>query len=471
MLGEPAGEGATCTVSRAYDRVLRRTVAVKVLKPAYALDPAFLARFYAEARAAATVAHPNVVAIHDILSDGDSHAIVMEYVDGPSLAAVLSRDGPLPEADVVAFARQIAQALAVANERGVLHRDIKPGNVLVAADGVVKVVDFGLAKTAGPGDFTITRPGHMVGSAHYCSPEQAQGRPVTAASDLYSLGILIYQLRSGAVPFAGESELAVALAHVQAPVPAVAALQAFMSPGLATIVHRLLQKDPAARYASASDLDADLAALEHARTPAFGPEAATIVQARPVPVARTRQADRLTEALAWMRRQSRAYVVPAWAPIALAAALVVVLIVGVAIALRPKADVRVPDLRGRTEASALKAVEVAGLVSAVSHRADERLRSGVVVAQTPASGAMLRKGESVSVVVSSGLPPVAVPGVVGRSLADAARVLAAAKLGIRVAARRSPARLGTVLAQRPAPGTPVQRRTVTLVTISAGPIP
>jgi serine/threonine-protein kinase len=457
LLGEPVGEGATCTVSRAYDRVLRRTVAVKVLKPAYALDREFLARFYAEARAAATVAHPNVAAIHDILSDGDSHAIVMEYVDGPSLGTVLARDGPLPEADVVAFARQIAQALAVANERGVLHRDIKPGNVLLAADGVVKVVDFGLAKTAAPGDFTITRPGHMVGSAHYCSPEQAQGRPVTAASDLYSLGIVIYQLRSGEVPFAGESELAVALAQVQAPVPAAADLQAFMSPGLAAIVHRLLQKDPASRYASANELDADLAALERARTPAFGPEAPTIVQARPVPVMRA--------------RQSHAYVVPAWAPIALAATVAVLLIVVAAFALRPKADVRVPDLRGRTETSALKAVEVAGLVSAVSHRADERLRSGMVVAQAPAPGAMLRKGESVSVVVSSGLPPVAVPGVVGRSLAEAARTLAAAKLGIRVAARRSPARLGTVLAQRPAPGTPVQRRTVTLVTISAGPVP
>jgi len=426
-----------------------------VLKPAYALDPEFLARFYAEARAAATVAHPNVVAIHDILSDGDSHAIVMEYVDGPSLGAVLARDGPLPESEVVAFARQIAQALAVANERGVLHRDIKPGNVLLAADGVVKVVDFGLAKTAVPGDFTITRPGHMVGSAHYCSPEQAQGRPVTAASDLYSLGVLIYQLRSGAVPFAGESELAVALAHVQSPVPAVADLQAFMSPGLASIVHRLLQKNPASRYASANGLDADLAALEHARTPAFGPEAATIVQARPVPVPPA--------------RQSRAHVVPAWAPIALAATLAVLVIVIGAVALRPKADVRVPDLRGRTEASALKAVEVVGLVSAVLHRADERLRSGVVVAQSPGSGAMLRKGESVNVIVSTGLPPVAVPDVTGRSLAEAARVLAAAKLGIRVEARRSPARLGTVLSQRPAPGTQVRRRTVTLVTISAAP--
>jgi len=182
-LAEQLGEGATCTVSRAEDEVLQRTVAVKVLKPVYALDGAFLARFYAEARAAANVVHPNVVGIHDVLSDGDSHAIVMEYVDGPSLDFLLARDGPLPEPAVVEYARQVAQALAVAHERGVLHRDIKASNVLVASGGVLKVVDFGLAKTTGPSDFTITRPGHMVGSAHYCSPEQAQGEPATAASD------------------------------------------------------------------------------------------------------------------------------------------------------------------------------------------------------------------------------------------------------------------------------------------------
>ena len=260
-IGSLLGEGAVGIVSRARDEVLQRDVAVKMLKPAYATDARTVERFYAEARAAARLAHPHAVLVHDIVADRAWHAIVMEYVAGISLERMLAAEGRVGEARAVRYAREIAQALAAAHAGGLLHRDVKPSNILITQDDSVKVADFGLAKAIVDVG-TSTEAGRLIGSASYVSPEQAQGFALTPASDLYSLGVVLHRLVTGRLPFEGASPIAVAVAHVTAPAPREDQLAREMSPALATIVARLLRKDPAERYASATDLAAALAAIE-----------------------------------------------------------------------------------------------------------------------------------------------------------------------------------------------------------------
>ena len=261
-IGPLVGEGALGTVSRGWDSVLERDVAIKLLKPAYASDARTVARFYAEARAAARLVHPHAVLVHDVVADGPRHAIVMEYVAGVTLERVLATEGRIPEARAVAYGRQIAQALAAAHASGLLHRDVKPANVLITPEDSVKVADFGLAKAVAAGEPSPSEVGLLIGSASYVSPEQAQGFALTPASDLYSLGVVLYRLVAGRLPFEGESPIAVAVAHVTAPAPSEAELAREMSPALATIVARLLRKQPAQRYASAAEVVEALAAID-----------------------------------------------------------------------------------------------------------------------------------------------------------------------------------------------------------------
>ncbi|HEV2261621.1 MAG TPA: serine/threonine-protein kinase, partial [Candidatus Rubrimentiphilum sp.] len=282
------GEGALSIVYQAHDTVLERDVALKVLKTGPGIDAHAVERFDSEARSAARITDPHVAAIYDVIGSELGSAIVMEFVDGPSLAQRLKVVGALPEATAVRYARQIAQALAAAHAHGLVHRDVKPANVLLTANDEVKVVDFGLVKALDSTAATITGSGMLVGSVHYVSPEQAQGKAVSPASDLYSLGVVIYQMCSGDLPYGGESPVAIALAHVTNPVPSRRALEHVMSPGLALIVARLLEKDPARRYRSAGEVVNALDALtgEESKSVSAAPDAPTIVTA--IPVARTR---------------------------------------------------------------------------------------------------------------------------------------------------------------------------------------
>jgi eukaryotic-like serine/threonine-protein kinase len=308
-LGNLLGEGAVGIVSRAWDEVLRRDVAVKMLKPAYATDARTVARFYAEARAAARLAHPHAVLVHDIVADRAWHAIVMEYVAGVSLERVLASEGRVGEARAVRYGREIAQALAAAHAGGLLHRDVKPSNVLITQSDSVKVADFGLAKAIVDVG-TSTEAGRMIGSASYVSPEQAQGLALTPASDLYSLGVVLHRLVTGRLPFEGASPIAVAVAHVTAPAPREDELAREMSPALATIIARLLRKAPAERYASATDVAAALAAIETGspRTlPAWDAPTVTAERVRARPAPRAPRAARVNDASARAVVAMRAY--------------------------------------------------------------------------------------------------------------------------------------------------------------------
>ena len=257
-LGPVLGEGGMARVHRGLDRQLRRPVAVKVLAPPLDRDRTFVERFRREARAAAGLSHPNVVAVFDSGSDDGTHFIVTELVEGETLAERLRRSGSLPPAEVVTVAVDICRALAAAHGRGLIHRDIKPGNVMLLPDGRVKVVDFGIARAAGSD--TLTNTGVVLGSTAYLSPEQAGGRPVDERADLYALGCVLYEMVTGRVPFQADTPIATAYRHVNEAPPRPSSI-APVQPELEEIVLRCLEKDPGDRFISANELEAALLAV------------------------------------------------------------------------------------------------------------------------------------------------------------------------------------------------------------------
>jgi eukaryotic-like serine/threonine-protein kinase len=261
-LGPVLGQGGMARVHQGLDRQLARRVAIKVLAPPFDRDGEFVERFQREARAAAGLSHPNIVAVFDSGSDDGTHFIVTELVEGETLADRLRRDGPMPPADAVAVAVDIARALAAAHARGLIHRDIKPGNVMLLPDGRVKVVDFGIARAAGSD--TLTNTGVVLGSTAYLSPEQAGGQPVDERADLYSLGCVLYEMLTGHVPFSADTPIATMYRHVNEDAPPPSTI-APVQRELEGVVLRCLEKDPKRRFASAAELEAALLAVPLAR--------------------------------------------------------------------------------------------------------------------------------------------------------------------------------------------------------------
>jgi len=262
--------GGMGAVYEGVDERLGRRVAVKVLKEEYGDDPRFVERFSREARAAATLSHHNIVQVLDSGHDGEQHFIVMEFVEGRNLDQVLTEGVRLTPQEAVSAAAQLCAALAAAHSAGIIHRDIKPGNVLVQPDGQIKVTDFGIAQIMGQASLTGT--GTVLGTAHYLSPEQASGQGATPASDLYAVGVLLYQALTGTVPFAGDSPVAVALSHIRNEVPPVHDLAPDVPAALAAVVARATAKDPRHRYADAAQMQI---ALDNALAASPSPGTAT----------------------------------------------------------------------------------------------------------------------------------------------------------------------------------------------------
>src|ERR671931_2055193 len=279
------GSGGMANVYLAEDQELGRRVAIKILNDRHANDDQFVERFRREAKNAAGLSHPNIVSIYDRGEAEGTYYIAMEFLDGRSLKELIVSRGPAPVSVVVDYTRQILAALRFAHRHGIVHRDIKPHNVLVDAEGRLKVTDFGIARA---GASQMTEAGSIIGTAQYLSPEQAKGAPVDQTSDLYSVGVVLYELLTGVVPFSGETPVEIAMKHLSSAPEPPSARRAEIPRELDLVVMRALAKDPAERYQSSEEMDADLARV--ARGAGVSPateEAATAIIARPPPTAVT----------------------------------------------------------------------------------------------------------------------------------------------------------------------------------------
>ncbi|HEY8291913.1 MAG TPA: protein kinase, partial [Thermomicrobiales bacterium] len=246
------GDGGMAVVYRGWDLVLNRVVAIKVLREQYATNDSFLARFRREAQSAAGLSHPNIVNVYDVGRDGDTWYIVQELIDGTDLATLIRQRGQFTVPDAIEVMTQIAPALDYAHSHGIIHRDIKPHNILIDARGTAKVVDFGIAK--GVNDIKMTDAGTALGTAGYISPEQATGSPLTAASDLYSAGVVLYEMLTGRLPFVGDTAVSVAMQHVRNAPPPPSRFNAKIPRHVEAVILRAMEKLPDRRYLSGAEM-------------------------------------------------------------------------------------------------------------------------------------------------------------------------------------------------------------------------
>src|SRR5437899_890156 len=289
------GTGGMANVYLAEDQELGRRVAIKILDDRHASDEQFVERFRREAKNAAGLSHPNIVSIYDRGEAVGTYYIAMEFLDGRSLKELIVSRGPAPVSVAIDYARQILGALRFAHRNGIVHRDIKPHNVLVDSEGRLKVTDFGIARA---GASQMTEAGSIIGTAQYLSPEQAKGAPVDQTSDLYSVGVVLYELLTGVVPFSGDTPVEIAMKHLSMVPAPPSTKRADVPRGLDMVVMRALAKDPSERYQSAEEMDADLRRIN--RGVAISPvteEAATAIISRPPPTDVTEIKPRAREAV------------------------------------------------------------------------------------------------------------------------------------------------------------------------------
>jgi eukaryotic-like serine/threonine-protein kinase len=278
-LQELVGTGGMSSVYRAHDRLLERDVALKVLHEQYTADGDYVERFRREARSVAQLSHPNIVTVIDRGEQDGRQFIVFEYVDGENLKALVEREGPLPEREAIELALQTARALGFAHEHGLVHRDVKPQNVLLNGDGAAKVTDFGIARSLDMHS-GLTQTGTVMGTSDYIAPEQARGQKVDAQSDVYSLGAVLYELLTGEVPFPGDNFVAVAMRHINEPPPSVRERRPELSPRLDAAIRRAMAKEPRDRFPSMDDFCRELNACLESETAASGAQTMVVAPRR-----------------------------------------------------------------------------------------------------------------------------------------------------------------------------------------------
>jgi eukaryotic-like serine/threonine-protein kinase len=474
-LDRKLGEGGMATVYGGTDTVLRRRVAIKVLRAQYAADAEFVRRFYQEAESAARLSHPNIVNTYDVGREGDTYYIVMELVDGSSLAEIIA-DGPLPEPVAIDYAAQICNGLAYAHRSGLLHRDIKPANILVTKDDVVKLSDFGIARAVSQQTMALTKPGLVMGSVYYISPEQAQGHELHESSDLYSVGIVLYQMLTGKLPYTGESPVTVALKHIGDPVPVIDANMSGVSPAVAAIVNKLLQKRPENRFHSASEVATALReARERPAVAAFqiADDAPTQMMHSVLPPRRSPLPDReYTSISEEEERRSRlgAGLIATLIALALAATVAGYILFGRPFSLPSvSAQISVGDFSNMTDAQAEAAVVNAGLVARFIKSPSDTVPANHVIRQNPAPGTKVERNSLVELVISNGLPLVGLPDVRGYNVSDAQRTLQDDGFKVKTSQRYDNAVKDSVIDQKPAARSQVHKGAVIALVVSKGP--
>ena len=494
----------------ARDQLLDRPVAVKVLFPQYAAEPTFVARFRREAQAAANLNHPSVVAVYDWGAHEDTYFIVMEYVEGRSLADVLAAEGHLYPDRAAEIATDVVAALGFAHRNGTVHRDVKPGNIMITHTGQVKVTDFGIARAFGGDDDELTQTGSVMGTASYFSPEQAQGKQVDPRSDLYSLGVVLFEMVTGEPPFTGASPVSIAYKHVQEQPQLASALNPAVPQPLDAIISRLLAKNPDDRYPSAEEVRADLRRFREGqplvgvgRPAASMPVEADRTAAMAVPTAathavRARTADstgaravidttRAIPASAAARQVEAVeeyYEPPSRTGVFMVMlAGLLLLTVGIVFYIAntlsqgddetATADVdlrSVPGVIGETDVSATNTLENAGFIVVKEFEENADVEPGTVFDQQPDRGEEVEEGSEVTIFISAAPDTVDVPDVVGQTEDEAVRILN--ELGLlvkRVPVPSDTVPEGEVISQSLIPGQSVNPSTEIELEVSSGP--
>ena len=481
------GSGGMADVVCAEDLQLGRKVAIKLLHRRFAEDAEFVERFRREASSAAGLQHPHVVAVYDRGAWDGTYYIAMEFLDGRSLKRLVTDEGPLEPSRAIDLATQILRAARFAHKRGIIHRDLKPHNVIVDDEGRAKVTDFGIAR-AGASDMTQT--GSIMGTAQYLSPEQAQGHAVSAPSDLYSVGIILYEMLTGRVPFEGESAVTIALKQIgETPLPP-SALNPAVPPALEAVVMRALEKDPARRFADADEFIAALDGAAHGIAPAPAPAVA-------VPAAAMTEATQIV-------RPSQALSAPPVVPVPVAAYQEVVhqaehygpppgplppdegggagrwwiaLLIGLLVAglivggllLFGKEKVQVPNVVGIPQPEAELTLKHKGLSTDITPHESPNKPKGTVIGQDPAGGSRVAKGDVVTLFVSSGPGSAEIPDLTGKPRSAAIKTLEG--LGFNATEQRTNSdtiKQNHVIETRPAAGEQRDKGSTVIVVISSG---
>ncbi|HET8893867.1 MAG TPA: Stk1 family PASTA domain-containing Ser/Thr kinase [Gaiellaceae bacterium] len=479
------GAGGMANVYLAEDQELGRRVAIKILNERHANDEQFVERFRREAKNAAGLSHPSIVSIYDRGEAEGTYYIAMEYLEGRSLKELIVSRGPAPVNVAIEYARQILQALRFAHLKGIVHRDIKPHNVLVDGDGRLKVTDFGIARA---GTSQMTEAGSIVGTAQYLSPEQARGSGVDQRSDVYSLGVVLYELLTGDVPFSGDTPVEIAMKHLsQTPEPP-SALRPEVPHDLDLVVMRALAKNPDDRYQSAEEMEADLARV--ARGAGVSPEteeSATMIMRTPMPAAGPTAATAATMITrpqrgmpppgAYYDYEEPVHRRPVWPWIAALLFVAAAAIGGwfvyhqISHQLASNAVVPVSNYEGLRKELAVSKVHSDGFAVKIDFQPNDTTPKDFVFAQDPSPGSRQARHSTVTITVSTGLPKVAVPALVGLQSTDAVAALAGAKLKWVIKEVNSNKPAGEVTGQDPKKDKQVVQGTTVHFNVSKGPTP
>lgn len=473
---EKIGDGGMAIVYKAKDRLLKRYIAVKILKPEFVKDVKFIDNFKRESHAAASLSHPNIVSIYDVGQEGSINYIVMELVNGEPLSDLINERAPFDYKLAINITKQIAHGLSAAHRNGIVHRDVKPHNILLTEDGIAKITDFGIAKAVSNTTIVDNSRENIMGSVHYFSPEQAKGKNVDAKSDIYSLGIVLFEMLTGKVPFDGDNPVTVALMQINEKMINPSMLNNKIPPALENIVLKATDKNPLNRFASAeemikaldnvgvvnnimgdsvygskiSDNYDDEYAKDYNPMPYVNKEDGE--ERKPIKKGKNKSKDN--------NKKKKGIVL----------GIIAALLIGVgsifALGIFDKKDVEVPDFIGMTVEEAEEEAEKAGLrVEIDEYRFDDEFEQDQIISQDPIEGTMVAKDEVIHVDVSKGSETGEVPDLMGKSTDEAKRLIK--EYGFRVgniAEKEGSEEKGTVIGQDPSPGSKVnQGETINLV--------
>ncbi|GFG73750.1 Stk1 family PASTA domain-containing Ser/Thr kinase [Mycobacterium botniense] len=479
-LGEILGFGGMSEVHLARDVRLHRDVAIKVLRADLARDPSFYLRFRREAQNAAALNHPAIVAVYDTgeaqTEAGPLPYIVMEYVDGVTLRDIVNTEGPLPPRRAIEVIADACQALNFSHRNGIIHRDVKPANIMITKDNAVKVMDFGIARAIADSGNSVTQTAAVIGTAQYLSPEQARGDTVDARSDVYSLGCVLYEILTGEPPFVGDSPVAVAYQHVREdPIPPSQRHEG-ISPDLDAVVLKALAKNPENRYQTAAEMRADLIRVYNGETPEApkvltDAERTTLLAAAPGVSTRGSRTDSPPHQLDFARDRAIGSVGRWLVAVAVLAVLTVIVTIVINTFGGNTRNVQVPDVRGQASADAIAVLQNRGFKIRTQQKPDSTVPPDHVIGTDPAANSSVAAGDEITVNVSTGPEQRELPDVSSLSYADAVKKLKAAGFGRfkQVSSPSTPELKGRVIGTNPPANQTSAITNVITIIVGSGP--